>query len=128
MNLPFKLVNLENFNTYKIFNPSIQSWLRDGIFSGSLIPIGIFYFGLDRKIPKSRGTGSGFENPEKIPSEKSRDRDLFIRDIPGISRSGGGIFLNFGIFILGIFAKSPGFFPRDSGFFTFVIGIFFLTP
>ena len=60
--------------------------------------IGIFYFGLDQKIPKipkSRGSGSGFENPEKIPSEKSRksrnprDRDLFFRDIPGISRSGG---------------------------------------
>ena len=37
--------------------------------------IGIFYFGLDRKIPKipkSRGSGSGFENPEKIPKEKSR--------------------------------------------------------
>ena len=37
--------------------------------------IGIFYFGLDQKIPKipkSRGSGSGFENPEKIPKEKSR--------------------------------------------------------
>ena len=30
--------------------------------------IGIFYFGLDRKIskiPKSRGSGSGYENPKK---------------------------------------------------------------
>ena len=62
------------------------------------------------KIPKSRGSGLGFENPEeiprksrknpeknpeKIPNEKSRksqnpgDRDLFFRDIPGKSRSGG---------------------------------------
>ena len=58
--------------------------------------IGIFYFELDRKIPKipkSRGSGSGFENPEKTQSEKSRksrnprDRDLFFRHIPGISRS-----------------------------------------
>ena len=32
-------------------------WLRDGIFSGSPI----FYFALDRKIPKSGGSGSGFE-------------------------------------------------------------------
>ena len=34
-----------------------------------------FYFGIDRnipKIPKSRGSGSGLENPEKMPSEKSR--------------------------------------------------------
>ena len=51
--------------------------------------IGIFYFGLDQKIPKmpkSRGSGWGFKNPEKIPKEKSRkcrnpgdrDRDLKI--------------------------------------------------
>ena len=50
--------------------------------------IGIFYFGLDQKIPKipkSRGSGSGFENPEKIPKEKSRksrnpeDRDRNLK-------------------------------------------------
>ena len=47
---------------------------------------GIFYFELDRKIPKSRGSRSGFENPEKIPREKfresqnpgDRDRDFKI--------------------------------------------------
>ena len=50
-----------------------QSWLQDGIFSGSRI--GIFYSGLDRKIwkiPKSLGVRSGFENPEKILRAKSR--------------------------------------------------------
>ena len=51
--------------------------------------IGIFYFGLDQKIPKSRGSGSGFEkfekNPEKISSAKSRktrnpgDRDWDLK-------------------------------------------------
>ena len=56
--------------------------------------IGIFYFELDRrisKIPKSRGSGSGFANPEKIPSDKIPKigiRDFFgifyLRDIPGI--------------------------------------------
>ena len=55
---------------------------------------GILYFGLDQKIPKipkSRGSGSGFENPEKIPSEKSRksrnpgDRDRGFK-IPRKSR------------------------------------------
>ena len=48
--------------------PNPESWSRG-------FGIGIFYFGLDRKIPeipKSRGSGSGFENPEKIPKEKSR--------------------------------------------------------
>ena len=29
-------------------------------------------FGLNKKIPKSRGSGSGIKNPYKIPSEKSR--------------------------------------------------------
>ena len=42
-------------------------------FSGPRIEI--FYFGLDRKIPKSRG--SGVENPEKIPLiPGNRDRDF----------------------------------------------------
>ena len=48
--------------------PNPESWSRG-------FGIGILYFGLDRKIPeipKSRGSGSGFENPEKIPKEKSR--------------------------------------------------------
>ena len=75
--------------------------------------IGIFYFGLDRKIPKipkSRESGSGFENPEKIPNEKSQksrspwDRDLFFRDIPGISRSD-------------FYHTDLGFLPSGSGFF-----------
>ena len=50
--------------------------------------IGIFYFGLDRKIPKitkSLGSGSGFENPEKFQVKNPEnpeisDRDLFFRD------------------------------------------------
>ena len=83
------------------------------------------------KIPKSMGSGSGFENLEKISkkSRKSRnpgdlDRNfkmprktrvenleisgigIFFRDI--------GIFLNFGIFIPG---KNPrGFLSRDQDF------------
>ena len=50
--------------------------------AGKFFGIGNFYFRLDRKIPKilkSRGSGSGFENFEKMPSEKSRnpgDRDI----------------------------------------------------
>ena len=72
-----------------IHNLYVWDWLRDGIFPGSRIPIpGIgffFYFGLDRKIPKSRDrdrdlkipkksgrSGWGFENPEKFPRAKSR--------------------------------------------------------
>ena len=84
------------------FNDHNQSWLRDGIF----------YFELDQKIPKSRGSGSGFENPEKIPSEKFLFPGFFVI-------SGFGIFRNFVIFISGIFTKSPGFMqnPNDSGFF-----------
>ena len=38
--------------------------------------IGILNFGLNRKIPKIpkfRGSGSVFENPEKIRTEKSRN-------------------------------------------------------
>ena len=47
-----------------------QSWLRNGIFSESQIPISgirdrIFNFGLDRKILK-------------IPKSRDRDRDLMI--------------------------------------------------
>ena len=48
-----------------------QSWLRYGIFSGLWIPIPeIFYFGLDRKIPKipkSRGSWLGYQNLKIIP-------------------------------------------------------------
>ena len=71
-----------------------QSWLRDGIF----------YFELDRKIPKSRGSGSEFENPEKILKGKCRKYTVF------------GIFY------------SRNFYPRDSGFFRlgiFIPGVFF---
>ena len=58
--------------------------------------IGIFYFGLDRKIskiPKSRGSGSEFENPGKIPKNPEclvpGIRDFFGIEIfswDGISR------------------------------------------
>ena len=41
--------------------------------------IGIFYFGLDRKISKSLRSGSGVENPEK-----SRVENLENPEIPGI--------------------------------------------
>ena len=69
------------------------------------------YFGLDRKIPKilkSRGSGSGFENSEKIPSERSRN--FFFPPpwifIPGIFR----------IFYLWVI---PGiFYPRYRDFFS----------
>ena len=59
-----------------------------GFFRDPESRIGIFTFGLDRKIhkiPQSLGSGSGFENPEKIPNEKSRksqnprDRDRDYR-------------------------------------------------
>ena len=43
---------------------------------------GIFYYGLDQKIPKSRGLG--FENPKKILNEKfrkSRNPGDWDRDI-----------------------------------------------
>ena len=60
-------------------------FFRDSESRSQRFGIGIFYFGLDRKIPKSRGSGSGFDNPEKISSEKSRkfrnpgDRDRNMR-------------------------------------------------
>ena len=64
--------------------------------------IGIFCFGLDRKIPKiPKSRGSGFENLEKIPSTKfrkswnpgDRDRDFLSSGYPGdFSISGIGIF------------------------------------
>ena len=96
-----------------------------------------FLFWLDRKIlkiPKSRGSGSGFENPEesrvKIPkfwvftvfwpsgfSENPRDSGYFLS--LGVFILGIWILLNFGIFIYYIIAKSPAFIqnPRNSGFF-----------
>ena len=84
-----------------------QSWLRDGIFSWSRIPIlGIrnrdFYFGLGQKIlkiPKSRESGSWFENHEKIPiekSQKSRGSGSGFENpekIPKIRKSGGSGFI-----------------------------------
>ena len=104
--------------------------------------IGIFYCGLDRKIPKSRGSGSRFENLKKIPKEKSRksrkllkffSRPSNYRDFSGFPENprdsrffslgiffqGYRIFLYFGIFSPGIFAISPGFMqnPWDSVFF-----------
>ena len=67
----------------------IQSWLRDGIFPGSLCPMprvrdrDFFYFSLDRKIPKipkSRELGSGYDTLKKFP-KKSRVENP---EIPGI--------------------------------------------
>ena len=89
-----------------------QSWLRDEIF----------YSGLDRKIPKSRGPGWGFENPETIlkllkfsteiwNTVKSIRKGLVFHDFLTI-----GIFRDF-LKIPGIFVKSPVF-----GFFS--LGIF----
>ena len=87
----------QNFQKFQIIVSKIisnQSWLRDGIFFGISNPkyrsrrigIGIFKFGLDQKIPKiPKARGSGFENPEKIPSAKSwkaqnpGDRDLNLK-------------------------------------------------
>ena len=40
-----------------------MGFFRDPEYRSREFGIGIFYFGLDRKISKSRG--SGFENPEK---------------------------------------------------------------
>ena len=118
-----------------------------------------FYLGLDwkiPKIPKSCGSKSGFENPEKNPewkiaiTPKSPGSGFifsgypealvwnycnvvfttfwaseFFRDflqIPGIRD-----FLSLMIFIPGFrdFFESRDFYPVDSGFFTFGIGIFF---
>ena len=89
-----------------------------------------FLFGLNRKNPKSRGSGSGFENPEnpeisgigigifKIPSAKSRKSQnsgfltieifsKFYENPRDFKQSPG-----FGMFFL-----VSGFLPRDSGFF-----------
>ena len=64
-------------------------WARSKNPENPKIPgIGIFYFGLDRKIPKipkSLGSGSGFENPEKFQVKNPEnpeisDQDLFFRD------------------------------------------------
>ena len=60
-------------------------------FPGPGFRIGIFNFGLDRRVPKSRG--SEFENPEKIPSEKPRK-----------SRNSGKILVLSGILINGMFS------------------------
>ena len=97
--------------------------------------IGIFYFGVDRKIlniPKFRGSGSGFENPEKIPSGKSQnpgDRDLDLkiprkfrkipskksRKIPSINRdfSLDGIFYYEHITIVSTVIKKDLIWPLD---------------
>ena len=74
-----------------------QSWLRDGIFRDSRSRITIlgiwdrgFLFWAWSKNPENpqfRGWRSGFENPGKIPSGKSRNpwnRDFFFRDSPQI--------------------------------------------
>ena len=59
--------------------------------------IGIFDFGLDRKIPKSLGSGSGHENLKKfreLNPQKSQNPEDFEKS-PGLMRN-----------------------PRDSGFFS----------
>ena len=56
--------------------------------------IRIFNFGLDQKIPKipkSRRSESGFENPEKIGIFPNV-RIFYLRDIPGIFIPGSGFF------------------------------------
>ena len=73
MNLFYLGIDLLNSDILKNRRTYNQSRLQDGIF----------YFGLDRKIPKipkSPGSGSGFENPEKIQSEKSR-KDIWFKTI-----------------------------------------------
>ena len=83
--------------------------------------IGIFCFGLNRKIPKSRGSGSGFLNLEKIPSAKSRKSQnpgfltigifsKFYENPRDFKQSPGfGIFFSLGIFIPRTLSKSAGF-------------------
>ena len=78
--------------------------------------IGIFCFGLDRKILgfygfRTIGIFSGY-------SENPRDSGFFFR-VSGCLSPGSGFFLISG------FSRNPqDFHPRDSGFFTFGIGIF----
>ena len=72
---------------------------------------------------KSPGFGNFFYSRDFYPRDfHPRDSGFFL--VSGFLSPGFGIFLNFGIFIPGIFAKSPGFmqnprdfYPRDSGFF-----------
>ena len=109
--------------------------------SFSLIPLSrvgfgieIFYFGQDRKIPKipkSRRSGSGSENPEKIASEKSRfsgHRDFQIPGIRDFYPWASGFFLILGFLYpwFGIFSGS--FYLRDIPGIYFIpgIGIFFV--
>ena len=58
-----------------------MGFFRDPEYRSREFGIGIFYFGLDRKISKSRG--SGFENPEKTRKKNP--------EIPKISGIGIGI-------------------------------------
>ena len=131
-------------NTYVLILVNISYYII--VISRLGFKIGFFILSQIEKSRKfqNRGSGSVFENPEKISSEKSRnprDRDKFFRDIPVISRSGGPFdilkilsfydFLAIGIFpgssenprefwrIPGItnFYQSRNFYPRDSGFF-----------
>ena len=110
-----------------LLKPGIKSF-RSELASGwdfFGIPNPEIYFGLDRKIPTSRGSGSGFQDPQKIPKipyieigilkplkipEKSRVRK-YKKNFLGFSR-----YSDFREFF-GIFAKSPGFEVFvDSGF------------
>ena len=90
--------------------PNLETWSRG-------FGIGIFYFGVDREIPKvPKFQGKNFRFL-RFPDY----RDFFgiFWKSPGFSANprGFGIFLNFGILIPGILQN-----PRDSIFF----GIFYL--
>ena len=101
-----------------LLKPGIKSF-RSELASGwdfFGIPNPEIYFGLDRKIPTSRGSGSGFQDPQKIPKipyieigilkplkipEKSRVRK-YKKNFLGFSRY-SDFREFFGIFITGIF-------------------------
>ena len=70
----------ENFRDRRYTRPNLRANHQGNLDSSNLrenwFRDGIFYFRLDRKIPKIRGSGSGYENlvkiPKKIPIGKSR--------------------------------------------------------
>ena len=69
-----ELTKRTNCKLWRKDNNYYQSWLRDGIFSvwkAWKIPK------KNPKIPKSRGTGSGFVTPEKIPRKSRKIPEAF---------------------------------------------------
>ena len=66
-----KLMILKYENIFKIIG-YLYDLIPELASGWDFFGIGILYFELDRKIPKPWGSGSGFENPEKISIEKSR--------------------------------------------------------